>query len=253
MPSSRRPPLSSMQNDEMYLTMTNVAMLMRPDLFDPHTVHFHGFPNASAVFDGVPEASVSLNGGFSMTYYYNVVAPGTYMYHCHVEAAEHMQMGMIGNLYVNPQQNGTSIGGYDKFVYNDGDGSTGYDVVVPIQITSFDSAFHDASLLVQPLPFAAMRDDYQLMNGRGYPDTTLAGVLPVVPGGDKESAGVTSSTESSQPMNTIVTATVGQKILLRISNVSVTSYFTMATTGLPMQGRRSRRGDPARTGWRSRR
>jgi len=229
------PTLEFNQNDEVYLTLTNVNMLMRPDLFDPHTVHFHGFPNASSVFDGVPESSIAINGGFSLTYYYNVVEPGTFMYHCHVEAAEHMQMGMLGNLYVHPAQNGTSIGGFDKFVYNDGDGSTGYDIEVPIQIGSFDSDFHDASFAVQPLPFAEMHDDYQLLNGRGYPDTTLAGPLPVVPGGEKESAGVTSSTESSQVVSTVVEATVGQKILLRISNLNVTQYYTLATTGLKMQ------------------
>lgn len=229
------PTLEFNEGDEVFLTLTNVAMLIRPDLFDPHTVHFHGFPNASALFDGVPESSISINGGFSFTYYYSVAVPGTYMYHCHVEAAEHMQMGMLGNLYVNPAQNGSSIGGYDKFVYNDGDGTTGYDVVVPIQLGSFDATFHDASLLVQPLPFADMHDDYMLMNGRGYPDTILAGDLPVVPGGDKEGAGVTSSNESSQKINSVVTATVGQKILLRISNLNVTNFNTIATTGLPMQ------------------
>jgi hypothetical protein len=229
------PTLVFNENDEVYLTLTNVGMLIRPDLFDPHTVHFHGFPNASSTFDGVPESSISINGGFSLTYYYNVVEPGTFMYHCHVEAAEHMQMGMLGNLYVHPAQNGQVFGGYDTFVYNDEDGSTGYDVEVPIQIGSFDAAFHDASLLVQPLPFADMHDDYQLLNGRGYPDTTLDGPLPVVPGGDKESAGVTSSNTSSQVVNTVVTATVGDKILLRISNLNVTQYYTLATTGLTMQ------------------
>ena len=232
------PTLEFNQNDEVYLTLTNVGMLIRPDLFDPHSVHFHGFPNASATFDGVPESSISVNGGFSLTYYYNVVEPGTFMYHCHVEASEHMQMGMLGNLYVNPAQNGTLFGAYDRFVYNDGDGSTGYDVVVPIQIGSFDSAFHDASHNVQPLPFAEMHDDYQLLNGRGYPDTTLAGPLPVVPEadeGEKAGSGVTSALQSSQEVDTVITATAGQKILLRISNLNVTQFYTLATTGLTMQ------------------
>ena len=48
--------------------------------------------------------------GASLTYYYNLQDPGTYMYHCHVEATEHMQMGMLGNLYVRPAQNGTPLG-----------------------------------------------------------------------------------------------------------------------------------------------
>ena len=138
------------EDDELFLTLTNVGMAMRPDLFDPHTVHWHGFPQASAVFDGVPDASISINMGASLTYYYKAVDAGTYMYHCHVEATEHMQMGMLGNLYVRPRQNrcddltddadvpgsvcpATHSAG-DMYAYNDGDGSTRYDVEYPIQL-----------------------------------------------------------------------------------------------------------------------
>ena len=229
------PTLKFKEGDEVYLTLTNVGMLKRPDLFDPHSVHFHGFPNAGAVFDGVPESSIAINMGFSFTYYYKIVEPGTFMYHCHVEATEHMQMGMLGNLYVEPKQNGTSIGGFSKFVYNDGDGSTGYDVEVPIQIGSMDSNFHIEHLGVQPLPFAEMHDDYPMLNGRGYPDTVDPDPLPVVLGGDKETSGVTSASESSQVVHTRIEATAGQRVLLRISNLNVTRFYTLATTGLPMK------------------
>jgi hypothetical protein len=57
------------EDDEMFLTLTNVGMIMRPDLFEQHTIHFHGYPNASAVYDGVPDASVAINIGGSFTYY----------------------------------------------------------------------------------------------------------------------------------------------------------------------------------------
>ena len=50
------PTIKVKEGQKLYLTLTNVGMTMRPDLFDPHTVHFHGFPNAAAVFDGVPDA-----------------------------------------------------------------------------------------------------------------------------------------------------------------------------------------------------
>src|SRR6516165_11374545 len=33
------------EDDEFFLTLTNVGMIMRPDLFEQHTVHFHGYPN----------------------------------------------------------------------------------------------------------------------------------------------------------------------------------------------------------------
>ena len=223
------------QGQEFFLTLTNVGMVLRPDLFDPHTVHFHGFPNASAIFDGLPDASVSVNMGSSLTYYYNIVEPGTYMYHCHVEAAEHMQMGMLGNLYVKAGQNkspvGTVLGSHvhqagDKYVYNDGDGSTFYDVEFPVQMTSLDPVFHDASQNVQPLPFANMNDTYPLLNGRGYPDTVKAGALTPTAQGP----GLVTQTQ-----DTNITATAGQKILLRVSSLSTTDFFSLKTLGLDMQ------------------
>ncbi|MDH4259445.1 MAG: multicopper oxidase domain-containing protein [Gammaproteobacteria bacterium] len=229
------PTLDFDEGDEVYLTLTNVGMLLRPDLFDPHSVHFHGFPNAASVFDGVPEASITINMGFSFTYYYKTLDPGTYMYHCHVEASEHMQMGMLGNLYVRPKQNGTLLGGRTQFAYNDSDGSTGYDVEYPIQIGSFDRNFHEQHIGVQPLPFAEMHDDYPMLNGRGYPDTVNEGVLPAAPSKSDPALGIVSGSETAQPMNSRIVIAQGQKALLRISNLNVTRFYTLATTGLPMQ------------------
>ncbi len=230
------PTITLDEGDEFYLTLTNIGMSDRPDLADPHTVHFHGFPNASSYYDGVPDSSISVNLGASLAYYYNVVQPGTYMYHCHVEASEHMQMGMIGNLYVKPAQNKladqTPLGANfthstgNEYVYNDGDGSTYYDVEYPMQLSSFDSVFHDASMSVQPLPFANMFDNYGMINGRGYPDTINPAVLPA----PAENGG-----KPSQKVSSNVVATAGQKILLRFSNLSVTNYFSIAVNGLTMK------------------
>ena len=229
------------EGKEFYLTLSNVGMLIRPDLFDPHTVHFHGFPQSSSVFDGLPESGLSINMGSSLTYYYNLQDPGTYMYHCHVEATEHMQMGMLGNLYVRPAQNGTSfpdpdLSGrtYTQFVYNDGDGSTGYDVEKALQLGSFDPEFHDASWFVQPLPFAMMWDTYPMINGRGYPDTINPDPLPspvdIENCGGSCNGGVQSQVESS-----LVTATAGQKVLLRLSNLNITATHTLSSPSIPMQ------------------
>jgi len=236
------PTIELKEGDKFYLTLTNVGMVIRPDLFDPHTVHFHGFPNQAPVFDGMPEGSFGINMGSSVTYFYNVTEPGTYIYHCHMEATEHMQMGMLGQIYVRPAQDGTTLnyGGknYNKFVYNDGDGSTGYDKAFPIQLGSVDHNFHDASEGVQPLPFAEMRDTYALLNGRGYPDTVVAGALPPPerPGPEyPNSSAAHPAGVQSQKVSALITATAGDKILLRLSNLSVTNYYTVTTLGLPMR------------------
>ncbi len=225
------------QDQELYLTMTNVGMVMRPDLFDPHSVHYHGFPNAAPIFDGLPEPSPTANMGASFTYYYKAAVAGTYFYHCHVEASEHMQMGMIGNAWIHPRQNGTPYTIQDgtgreftRFAYNDGDGSTGYDVEVPLQLIGFDSVFHDAHINVQPLPFAGMYDNYPLINGRGYPDTIKQG--PIL---NNATAFGASDDFAAQTVDSLIEAVQGERILLRVSNVSTTHQYTVATTlGVPM-------------------
>ncbi|MBI5443570.1 MAG: multicopper oxidase domain-containing protein [Deltaproteobacteria bacterium] len=242
------PTIVADEGDELYLSLTNVGMMMRPDLFDPHSIHWHGFPQAAAVFDGVPESSMVINMGSTFTYYYNVAEPGTYLWHCHVEATEHMQMGMLGNLYVRPAQDKLPAGtvlaggfvhqpGY-RYAYNDGDGSTRYDVDFPVQLSSFDSNFHDLHLAVQPLPFAAMRDDYAMINGRGYPDTVNPAPLP--PPAD-ETGALMNATDShptgypSQKLSSLVTAAAGQRVLLRVSNVSIQRFFTLQSLGVPLK------------------
>lgn len=234
------PRLEFKEDDLVYLTLTNVGVINRPDLFDPHSVHFHGFPNAASIYDGLPESAIVALPGSSYTYFYKLNDPGTYIYHCHVEAAEHMQMGMLGNLYVHPKQDGKSktFGGktYNKFAYNDGDGSTGYDVEYPIQLTSMDGTFHDLHLGIQPLPFANMLDTYSMLNGRSYPDTADpkgdgSNNLPIFP----PPAERADQGTSSQPLSSLITATQGQTVLLRITNLSTTHYNTMSAMGLPMK------------------
>lgn len=238
------------QGKNFYLSLTNVGMVIRPDLFDPHTVHFHGFPQSSTVFDGLPESGIAINQGATLTYYYNLAEPGTFMYHCHVEATEHMQMGMLGNLYVLAAQSfiGDSLNGIPAgnlglndmecgtpddvagipcgYVYNDGDGSTAYDKEYPLQLGGFDPDFHDASWAVQPLPFALMWDRYPMINGRGYPDTVNPNPLSA----PLENGGIESQVASS-----LITATAGQKVLLRLSNLNITATHTLISPSIPLE------------------
>jgi hypothetical protein len=148
-----------------------------------------------------------------------------------------MQMGMLGTLYVKPKQDGTpkTYGGkpYSKFAYNDGDGSTGYNVDFPVQLGGFDGPFHDLHEAVQPLPFHEMRSTHTFINGRGYPDTVVAGALP--PPEVEDGVPATALPESSQPVSALIQATAGDRVLLRMSNTSVAAYFTVTALGLPMR------------------
>src|SRR5437764_196641 len=209
------PLLAMDEDDEVFFTLTNVGSIMRPDLFEQQTVHFHGYPNASSFYDGVPGASVAINIGGSFTYYYCAPDAGPYFWHCHITPPEHLQMGMVGQIYVRPRQNrysgdlytglqkqqldlrtacdsatavhsatdvlcsnplpavntNASNDGTKKYAYNDGDGSTAYDIEYPIQIHGFDPNFHFVGMTFNPEGFADMKDKYFLLNGRSYPDT----------------------------------------------------------------------------------
>jgi hypothetical protein len=305
------------EDDELFLTLTNVGMIMRPDLFEQHTIHFHGYPNASSFYDGVPDASLAINIGGSFTYYYLAPDAGTYFWHCHITPPEHLQMGMVGQLFVRPRQNRVPVGhdvysavtamqsdlrtacqgtgggsstppsiGYTyrtngnidilcsaplpigdvgaiqtagaKYAYNDGDGSTQYDIDVPIQIHGFDPNFHFVGMTFNPEGFADMKDKYFLLNGRSYPDTVgVPGYAGLVPATSTDAAGNAVvnpdpatraiSTESSdgfsrpsQPLPTLITLSSSgaggapRRALLRIADLDVTEYQTLQSLGIPM-------------------
>jgi FtsP/CotA-like multicopper oxidase with cupredoxin domain len=250
------------EDDEFFLTLTNVGMIMRPDLFEQHTVHFHGYPNASGFYDGVPDASVAINIGGSFTYYYLAPDAGTYFWHCHITPPEHLQMGMVGQIYVRPRQNRVTGSLYDalnlqqgdprtkcntsdilcsnpipavntgavgggKYAYNDGDGTTAYDVEYPIQIHGFDPNFHFVGMTFNPEAFTEMKDKYFLLNGRSYPDTVTAGPL--------QTMSTDGAMHYSQPLPSIINIPEGGKALLRISDLDVTEYQTLASLGIPMK------------------
>jgi Multicopper oxidase len=278
------------EDDEFFLTLTNVGMINRPDLFEQHTVHFHGYPNASSFYDGVPDASVAINIGASFTYYYLAPDAGTYFWHCHITPPEHLQMGMVGQLYVRPRQdrvpdsqslytylgyqNGiglptgttadlrtacnpavdilcsaltpaiktgatrpaagtlcsgatpTGEGTKPNYVYNDGDGSTCYDVQYPLQMHGFDPNFHFVGMTFNPEAFVDMKDKYFLLNGRSYPDTVASG--------PQATASSDGQMHYSQPLPAIINIPAGGKAALRLVNLSVSEYHTLQSLGVPM-------------------
>jgi FtsP/CotA-like multicopper oxidase with cupredoxin domain len=242
------PTLFTREGTNLYLTLTNVGMVERPDLPDPHTVHYHGFTNAASIFDGEPMASVGTNMFDSLTYYYENVDPGTYMFHCHVEASEHMQMGMLGNLYVNPAQDGTTINGFTQFAYNDcttfpivtGAGAdpmcgfTGYNTPYFLQVTAFDPNFHHDDHTYNPLNFADMSDTYGLLNGRGYPDTVDPNpILNIYSNASQPIPAIPMTLVGG--VRTPVTIPSGQKVLLRLSSLATVDFYTITSLGIPMQ------------------
>jgi FtsP/CotA-like multicopper oxidase with cupredoxin domain len=77
-----------------------------------------------------------------------------------------------------------------------------------------------------PEAFVDMKDKYFLLNGRSYPDTVTPGPL--------FTQSADGRTHFSQPLNSIINIPAGKKALLRISDLDVTEYQTLASLGIPM-------------------
>jgi len=239
------------EEDDITITLTNLGLLLRPDLFDGHTIHWHGFVNAIPLFDGVPELSLSVPVGRDLSYFYRPHDAGTYMYHCHFEDVEHVQMGMTGMVFVRPKQNQT-VNGADpafaagapnpwggtiaatipagKYAYNDFDGSTGYDREFAFMITELWSAAHWRDAHIQVSDWTDYDPSFWLLNGRGYPDTTA-------PNGVRDISGNLTSADprlSSQPNSSLITCNAGDRVLLRMSNLGYQNH-AMSVDNIDLQ------------------
>lgn len=245
------PTFFAREGQSLYVTLTNIGFRERPDLVDSHTIHYHGFPNAGSVFDGEPMASFGIDLGASLTYFYKNEQPGTYMWHCHVEAAEHIQMGMIGNLYITPAQDDRSITWqgrpYSKFAYDDCPtpataavqdpmcGSTGYDVAYFLQEAAFDPGFHHNDQTYQKVNFANLNETYALLNGRGYPDTVNPDSMNNVHGYPSQQIPATPFSLDGTGARSPLSLHVGQKLLLRLTSLASAEFFTLTSLGIPLR------------------
>jgi FtsP/CotA-like multicopper oxidase with cupredoxin domain len=239
--------------DDLRITLENLGLGVRPDLFDPHTIHWHGFANQIPYFDGVPDASLSVPSGSELTYRYLPVDVGTYMYHCHVEDVEHVHMGLTGMVFIrtsetalNSAGTGTKwndaglISGY-KYAYYDS--STQYDREYAILLTEANVENHWNDGHIQESDWSEYRSTFGLMNGRSWPDT-------IEPNGsffDRDdftatsngtwrdsqlSAGVAARL-AYQPNSSLIQANAGERVLLRISNLGFDEH-SLVLPGLEM-------------------
>lgn len=183
------------EDDDFYITMTNIGLVVRPDLDDSHTVHWHGFPNATAIFDGVPEVSIAVPVGRDFPYYYKPHRAGSFMYHCHFEDVEHVQMGMNGSIFVRPA-------GFPNRAYADPD--TAFIREFAVHLNEVWTTPHDNLEAIQETVWPNYKANYWTINGRCYPDT-------VKPNND--------ASLPTQPLSSLIQVNAGEATLLRFSNL----------------------------------
>jgi FtsP/CotA-like multicopper oxidase with cupredoxin domain len=191
---------------DLYVTMTNLGFVGRPDLDDAHTIHWHGFRNPNAIFDGVPEVSIAVPPQRDFAYFYRPRIEGTYMYHCHFEDTEHVQMGMDGVVYIKASNGRT----YD----NDG-GATAFDREFALLLNEVWTTPHDNLIGVQESNWSDYDANYWVINGRAYPDTILRD--QELPGSDFDYGD--PDLGYSQPVSSLIQLNEGETGLLRFANL----------------------------------
>jgi FtsP/CotA-like multicopper oxidase with cupredoxin domain len=208
------------------ITLSNLGLAQRPDLVDGHTVHWHGFTNAIPLFDGVPELSIAVPIGRSFTYYYRPHDPGTYMYHCHFEDVEHVQMGMTGMVFVRPTRNADG----KKYAYDHI--ATRYDREYAFMLTELWAEAHFRDAHIQTTDWTDFKPTFWLMNGRAYPDTLKPTTEPL------DTTGPEPTSDSGMdlrynPISSLVECNAGDKVLLRIASLGY-QHHAMTLDGIPM-------------------
>jgi hypothetical protein len=253
---------------DFFVDLTNLGLAQRPDLFDAHTLHWHGFRNVIPFFDGEPTGSVSVPAGTVFRYAYRPHEPGTYMYHCHVEDVEHVQMGMTGLVFVRPMQNkygyngipatisrdggNLSAGAPKGYIYNDGNGSTAFDREYSMFLSEVWAEAHWADAHIQLPEWSDYRPDFALLNGRVWPDTIApngGAVDPFHPAHDPTGDLIAPAGRPDlkyQPLSSLVRCRQGERVAMRFSNLGfkeaamTLAGITMKVVGkdaTPMRGR----------------
>ncbi|MEM7481695.1 MAG: multicopper oxidase family protein [Acidobacteriota bacterium] len=164
----------------------------------PHSIHLHGL-DVNQANDGVPTTSgyvatsVPMDGfgrvqGYTRLnspFTYAFVAPqaGSYMYHCHIDTALHMERGMAGMIIVRPPDGNT------EEVWA---GGPTFDKEYIWHLHTIDSSWH--TVQVSDTTLNRYRPDYFLINGKN------------------------GSQIDTDPA-TAITAAAGDRVLIRAINV----------------------------------
>jgi hypothetical protein len=146
---------------------------------------------------------VQVEDATQFTYYFRAEHPGTYMYHCHVAASEHVQMGMYGALVIRPADGSLSV-------YGAGTNSD-FDVEHTFILSEIDPLWHIAIEKGTRKGFYPPNWKPQLwfVNGRTFPTTVLpfAWNLPA------------GASEAEPRYNTYIKVPATQRFLIRYINM----------------------------------
>lgn len=174
------------------------------------------FPGQTGVTVTSGTEPVAADGGTaSVTYMFTPNKPGTYMYHSGQSPQIQIDMGLVGAVVVRPAtlSTGTNLVGdpFAGLAYNHQ--GTAYDREYLFFLSAMDPKLHylaedDAAALTQ-WDNAAYQAQLFFINGRNAPDTLAPDNAPELP---------------NQPYGSMVKMHPGERVLVRVLNVSRTQH-----------------------------
>lgn len=151
------------------------------------------------------------NGG-TATYTFTASRPGTYLYESGCQPEKQVPMGLYGAMIIRPAD-------YDpedpsrKTAYGAGTG-TEFDVEQVMVLGEIDSGMNRHIAAGLPFNVAKYNPDHWLINGRAFPATIAPAAL------------------TSQPYGSRLSATVGQRVLIRCLNAGCQNHALHLSGGL---------------------
>jgi FtsP/CotA-like multicopper oxidase with cupredoxin domain len=183
------------QGDTVWLQLENSH-------YFPHTIHLHGIDHPFVDSQGqgnhgVPQSSDKfVLPGQSRTYEIRPRIPGTFVYHCHVQAHVHVAMGLIGMLIVEENRPNNwvqtlNVGGGQvrhpsKAILEEYDSE--YDMqyhAMDTDLNNIIQKYNDPRLIAKKMnreyDITDATDDYHTLNGRSYPYTLRESIIVAEP------------------------------------------------------------------------
>ena len=183
------------QDDIVWLQLENSH-------YFPHTIHLHGVDHpyvdsSGEGNDGVPQTSDKVvMPGSAKTYEFKPRVPGTFVYHCHVQAHVHIGMGLIGMLVVEENKPNNwvqtlNVGAGQvrhpsKGVLADYDSE--YDMhyhALDKELGDIVKEFNDPRLVARKMnreyDLQDATDEYHLLNGLSFPFTLRESLIVAEP------------------------------------------------------------------------
>lgn len=186
------PTIRVKKGDQVRVVLHNAGLVLAPEHSGlhgvTHTIHFHGLDLIQPL-DGVPDLPIpAVEEGKSYTYDLVPDFEGTYIYHCHVDSASHIMLGMYGAFIVEGNKPKTIYG------YN-------YDREYTLLLSEMDTKHNQAIRDEGQYNMLDWKSDYWLINGRIFM-SDLANPLSSI----------------NDPKTRLV-AHVGETVLLRVVSV----------------------------------